>query len=85
MHGVCRHFGIPALVCINKYDLNDNNASQIENYSSTQGVDVISRIPFDNDVTEAIVRGLPVVEYSHSNVTHQIELLWQRITRTLVG
>ena len=83
--GVCHHFGIPALVCINKYDLNDNNACQIENYSSTQGVDVISRIPFDNDVTEAIVRGLPVVEYSHGNVAHQIELLWQRITRALVG
>ena len=85
MLGVCRHFGIPALVCINKYDLNDKNACQIENYSSTHGVDVISRIPFDNVVTEAIVQGLPVVEYTHGNVTHQIELLWQRITRAMVG
>jgi len=23
--GVCRHFGVPALVCVNKYDINEDN------------------------------------------------------------
>ena len=82
--GVCHHFGIPVLVCINKYDVNKDNTRQIENYCLNQGVEVASKIPFDNVVTEAIVQGLPVVEYSQGKVTQEIESLWQRIARMLV-
>jgi len=81
--GVCHHFGIPALVCINKYDLNEDNTHQIENYCLSQGIGVASKIPFDNVVTEAIVQGLPVVEYSQGAVTNEIDSLWQRITHAL--
>ena len=81
--GVCRHFGIPALVCINKYDLNEDNTRQIGNYCLNLGIEVAARIPFDNVVTEAIVRGLPVVEYSQGAVTNEINSLWQRITHIL--
>ena len=81
--GVCQHFGIPALVCINKYDLNEDNTRQIGNYCLKQGIEVAARIPFDNAVTEAIVCGLPVVEYSQRKVTHEIESLWWRITKEL--
>ena len=81
--GVCHHFGIPALVCINKYDLNENNTRQIGNYCLKQGIEVAARIPFDNTVTEAIVCGLPVVEYSHGKVTQEIESLWRRIVKEL--
>ena len=82
---VCRHFGVPALVCINKYDVNEDNTRQIESYCLSQGIEVAARIPFDNVVTEAIVQGLPVVEYSQGKVTREIESLWQRITLTLGG
>ena len=78
---VCHHFGIPALVCVNKYDLNEDNTRHIENYCLKQGIEVAARIPFDNAVTEAIVHGLPVVEYSQGKVTHEIESLWRRITK----
>jgi len=30
--GVCRHFGVPVLVCVNKYDLNEENTYRIESY-----------------------------------------------------
>ena len=82
--GVCQHFGVPALVCINKYDINEENTHRIEAHCYTQGVEVVSKIPFDNVVTEALVRGLPVVEYSQNGVTRQIEALWQKV-RTAVG
>jgi MinD superfamily P-loop ATPase len=81
--GVCRHFGIPALVCINKYDLNEENSSHIENYCYKEGIEVASKIPFDNVVTEAIVHGLPVVEYSEGKITQEIGSLWQHLTRIL--
>jgi MinD superfamily P-loop ATPase len=81
--GVCRHFSVPALVCINKYDINRENTRQIESYCSSQGVEVASKIPFDNTVTEAMVQGLPVVEYSDSPVSREINLLWQNISGLL--
>jgi len=30
--GVCKHFDVPALVCINKYDINEENTVAIQNY-----------------------------------------------------
>jgi len=83
--GVCHHFGVPALVCINKYDINEDNTSQIESYCLSQGVEVAAKIPFDNVVTEALVQGLPVVEYSQGEVTEEIESLWQHVSRALGG
>ncbi len=81
--GVCRHFGIPAAVCINKYDINEKNARQIEDYCASQNIPVAARIPFDNVVTEALVRGVPVVSYSDGKVSREIEKLWQDTSRML--
>ncbi|MBE9500804.1 MAG: ATP-binding protein [Chloroflexi bacterium] len=81
--GVCRHFGVPAVVCINKYDLNEENARQIEGLCQRQEVEVISRLPFDNVVTEALVQGLPVVEYSEDGIVGEIKALWHRVSTIL--
>lgn len=77
--GVCHHFAVPVIVCINKYNLNEDNTRQIETYCHNQGIEVAARIPFDNVVTEALVKGLPVVEYSDNSVSQQIKALWHSI------
>jgi MinD superfamily P-loop ATPase len=81
--GVCRYFGIPALVCINKYDLNEENARHIERQSLSQGAEIAGMIPFDNTVTESIVNGVPVVEYSDGRVTREIERMWHTLSTVL--
>ena len=81
--GVCRHFGVPALVCINKYDINEDNTQKIESYCSIQSIAVAAKIPFDNVVTEALVRGVPVVEYSDGRISQEIEKLWNGVCGTL--
>jgi MinD superfamily P-loop ATPase len=80
---VCRHFGIPALVCVNKYDINEDNSRKIEDYCLSQGLEVVAKIPFDNVVTEAIVKGVPVTEHTQGEVTKEIEALWHCISQTL--
>ncbi len=77
--GVCRHFGVTAVVCINKHDLNEENTRRIEGYCAEQGISVAAKIPFDNAVTEAMVQGKPVVEYSSGRVSQEIEKLWDSI------
>jgi MinD superfamily P-loop ATPase len=81
--GVCQHFGVSALVCINKYDINQENTKEIERYCINQGVGVVSKIPYDNVFTEALIKGLPVVEYGDFKISREIERLWQVTVRAL--
>ncbi len=76
---VCRHFNVKAIVCINKADLNEHNALQIERYCGSKGIQVAARLPFDNTVTAAMVQGVPVVRYSNGPVSEQIISLWQYV------
>jgi MinD superfamily P-loop ATPase len=81
--GVCRHFGVPALVCINKYDLNEENTQQIESSCLNQGVKVAGKISYDDVITKSIIEGIPVVEYSDGKVARQIERMWGTISAIL--
>jgi MinD superfamily P-loop ATPase len=81
--GVCRHFGVTALVCINKYDINQENTEKIEEYCLNKEVEVVSKIPFDNMVTEALIKRVPVVEYGDGRVGHEIKKLWQITVQAL--
>jgi MinD superfamily P-loop ATPase len=83
--GVCRHFGVPAVVCINKYDINEENTRRIEDYCRGGDIQVASRIPFDNAVTEALVRGVPVVEYDNGRVSREMGKLWHNIAGMLAN
>jgi MinD superfamily P-loop ATPase len=77
--GLLNHFKIPSLVCINKYDLNEENTSRIENFCGSNGVEVVGKIPFDPIVTKAMVAGKPIVEFSpESRVSKAIEELWKK-------
>jgi MinD superfamily P-loop ATPase len=74
-----KHFKIPSLVCVNKYDLNEENTSRIVEFCGANGVEVVGKIPFDQIVTEAMVAGKPIVEYSpESRVSKAISELWKR-------
>ena len=83
--GVCRHFGVPALVCINKYDLNEDNTCQIERYCLEQGIEVAAKLPFDNIVTESLINGIPVVEYYRGSIVQKLETLWSKISENEGG
>jgi MinD superfamily P-loop ATPase len=74
---VCRHFGVRALVCINKYDLDERNSRHIEDYCRQAGIDVGAKIPFDTVVSDAIAEGVPVVEFGDGAVSRQMEELWK--------
>lgn len=81
--GVCRHFGVPALVAINKYDLNEENTAQLEQYCRSQDVEVAGRLPFDPAVVRAMKEGKPVVEYSANGISTALEKLWEKVEAAL--
>jgi MinD superfamily P-loop ATPase len=82
--GLLNHFKIPSLVCINKYDINDENTDRIVEFCGSNGVKVVGRIPFDSIVTEAMVAGKTVVEYSPSSIVSQeIGMVWKMVLSAL--
>lgn len=81
--GVARHFRTRASICINKYDLNKAMAQQIEQFAAGQGLEVIGKIPYDERVTEAMVQGKSVIEYSDGPVAQEIRRMWNRLSETL--
>lgn len=78
--GVAKHFGTPAFVCINKYDLNSEVTSEIEAYCEKEGVPVIGKIPFDPSIVKALREFKTPIEDGNENVSNEIENIWKRIT-----
>ena len=74
--GVAKHFGIPAAVCINKYDLNPGKTEEIAAWCAAQGVPIMGRIPFDHEVTRAMVQGKPITEHSNGAVAEELRRIW---------
>ena len=78
--GLANHFGIKSLVCVNKYDLNTQFTDQIETYCRNNDAEFLGRIPFDTVVTEAMVNGKAVVEYSEDGaVSKRMKHIWWQI------
>jgi len=81
---VCRHFSVPAIVCVNKFDINEDGTRQVETYCGEQGIPVVAKIPFDTRVTEAQVQGVPIVEYTDDgSLVRPIEDAWQAVVARL--
>jgi len=77
--GLLIHFKIPSLVCVNKYDINEENTDRIVEFCRSNSVEVVGKIPFDTLVTEAMVAGKSIVDYSpKSRVSEAIAELWKR-------
>jgi MinD superfamily P-loop ATPase len=77
--GVTRHFGIDSIVCINKYDINEENSQRITEFCRQRRIEVVGNIPYDPVVTEAMVAGKPVVEFSEGKVSEAIKEVWGSI------
>ena len=76
--GVAKHFDIPAIVCINKYDINKNNSKNIEDYCKKNNIEVVGKIPYDTIITDAMVNEKSVIEYSDGEVSKRILEMWDK-------
>ncbi|HBL84522.1 MAG: (4Fe-4S)-binding protein [Clostridiales bacterium GWF2_38_85] len=77
--GVAKHFGIPGYICINKFDLNIEMSTEIENFCEKNGYPVIGRIPFEPKIVEALRQFKTPVEAGLVNITDEIKSIWERL------
>jgi len=79
-----KHFDVQPFVSINMHDINKDNTARIEDFCGKNGIDVVGKIPFSQIVTEAMVCGKTVVEYSpRSEVSKEIKNIWDIVRRNL--
>ncbi|MGQ9691784.1 MAG: nucleotide-binding protein [Thermoproteota archaeon] len=79
-----KHFNVPPFICINIYDINRNNSGRILEFCEKNDIEVVGRIPFNPAVTDAMVRGMTIVEHSpDSDVAREILNIWDRLKSKL--
>jgi len=78
-----KHFNIPALVFINKFDINHENSATIENTCGGRGVRVVGRIPYNKSVTTAMIHRKSVAEYECGEVSREVVKMLNKVSAAL--
>ncbi len=79
-----QHFGVPAMVVVNKSDLNATRVQEIKSYCQTQDIALAACLPYDTDVTAAMVQGLPITAYATEGAISQaLHEVWAKIKQQL--
>ena len=79
-----RHFGVVALVCINKADVYPVGAQEIDAYCRANGIDAVARVPFDPSVPAAMVAGAAVTAYRpDAPASLALSAVWQQLVAVL--
>ncbi len=78
-------FRIPAMVCVNKYDLNPEKSEEIKTYTESHDMTFVGEIPFDPIFTKAMVEAKNIFEYApDSRVCDELRRIWKRVSEKLV-
>jgi len=79
-----KHFGVRAVVCINKADIYPAGADEIESFCRAGGIETVGKIPFDLTVTSAMVAGEAVTAFrQQAPASVAIAGIWQRVVPCL--
>jgi MinD superfamily P-loop ATPase len=78
------HFNVPAMVCVNKFDINTEKSRQIEEFAGRRGLAFLGRVPFDPAFTHAMVQGRTIFEYDgHSDAKPAVVGIWNNLIGSL--
>jgi MinD superfamily P-loop ATPase len=77
-------FQIPAMLSINKWDLNPDASRSMEEFAEKNQVRVLGRIPFDPIFTKAMVQGQSIYEYNGDcDAAQSVRALWEQVKEAL--
>jgi len=78
-----KHFSVPAMVCVNKYDINSENTEKIEKKCKERDVQVVGHLPYDKSVTAAMNLKKSVAEHDCGEVSKEVIRMWSEIRDVL--
>ncbi len=77
------HFRIPLSICINKFDIHEENTEEITVFANKKGLDIAGKIPYDTDFVISQVEAKSIVEYSDGAASREIRNMWHRISESI--
>ena len=78
-----KHFDIPTVICINKYDINLKIAEEIKSAAQGWNLQIAGEIAYDSAFTKAQIAAKSIVEYSNGSLKGQIISLWESVLGAL--
>lgn len=72
-------FKIPVFVCVNKWDINPEMTSKIEELSQDRGAQILGRISYDSEITKAQIKGISAVDIENSISSKEIIEIWKKL------
>ncbi|MCS6131588.1 (4Fe-4S)-binding protein [Clostridium botulinum] len=78
---LCEHFGIFTMVCINKFDINEDMSKNIENFIIEKNISLVGKVPYDDVVMKSINELKPIINYPHSIAGKAIKEMWTNIKK----
>ncbi|MBN2689120.1 MAG: ATP-binding protein [Gammaproteobacteria bacterium] len=73
---LAKHFTIPIMMLINKYDLNLAMTKNIEQYCEQQNIILVGKIKFDTDIVNAVTNKKPIMNIANIKLKEQIQKIW---------
>lgn len=80
---LCMNFGVTILVCINKYDINEEISKEIEDLCSKNSVKVVGKIPYDDTVMKSINELKSIIYYEESSANKAIRTMYENIYKSI--
>lgn len=80
---LCEHFGLYTMVCINKYDINEEISKAILDFIEQQQLKLVGKIPYDDIVMKSINELRPIIYYENSIAGKAIKDMWQNIKKII--
>lgn len=77
------HFKVAASIIINKSDINESKAAEIDEYASKHNIEVLGRIPYDPIVTAAQLEAKSIIEYSSGEISDTLREIWDKVSRII--
>jgi MinD superfamily P-loop ATPase len=71
--------GVPAMLSVNKADLNAEVADRLESAARAMGIEPVGRVPYDPEVTRAQIAARSVVEVSQGAAAQAIRRIWHQV------
>ncbi len=82
---LCKHFGVFTMVCVNKFDINEEVTKEIENFIYENQIVLVGKIPYDDMVMKSINELKPITFYKDSIAEKAIEAMWSNMTRYILN
>lgn len=80
---LCEYFHVLTMVCINKYDINEDIAREIEDFVNNSGIKLVGKIPYDDMIMKSINELKPITYYKESIAEKAIEEMWDNIKKII--